>query len=178
MSLRDELLKAGLVPSDKARKLDSETRKREHEVKKNKALSAEQMARQAEARRQAEAEAAHKREQDRQLNLKREAEKQRRERTARARQLIDSHRLNDPAAEFPYNFQEGRFIRSIRVTSAQRKALAMGRIGIVRGDRSQYDFSLAPREIAVKLSEFAPERVLLLYEESSGDEAEDDWGDW
>lgn len=178
MSLRDELLKAGLVPSDKAKNLESETRKREHETKKNKALSAEEAARQAEARRQAEVEATRKREQDRQLNLKREAEKHRREQAARARQLIDGHRLNDPASELPYNFQDGRFIRSVRVTPAQRKALAMGRIGIVRGDRSQYDFPLVPRETAVKLGEFAPERVLLLYDESSGDEAEDDWGDW
>ena len=178
MSLRDELLKAGLVPSDQAKKLESETRKQAHQAKKSKTLAAEEAARQAEARQRASAEVAHKREQDRQLNLKREAEKKRREQAARARQLIDSHRLNDAEAESPYNFQEGRFIRSIRVTSGQAKALALGRMAILRGDRNQYDFALAPREIALKLAEFAPERVLLLYDESNGDETEDGWGDW
>ncbi|MBL8258578.1 MAG: DUF2058 family protein [Candidatus Competibacteraceae bacterium] len=178
MSLRDELLKAGLVPSDKAKQLDSETRKQGHQLKKNKALAAEEAARQADARRRAEAEAARKREQDRELNLKREAEKQRQERTARVRQLIDSHRLNEPEAELPYNFQDGRFVRSVRVTPAQRKALATGRLGILRGDRGEFDFSVAPREIALKVAEILPQKILLLYPESGGDEAEDDWGDW
>lgn len=178
MSLRDELLKAGLVPADKARKLESDTRKQEHQRKKNKALAAEEAARQAETRRQVEAETARKREQDRRLNQRREAEKQHREQTARARQLLDGHRLNEPEAEHLYNFQDGRAIRSIRVTPSQRKALAMGRLAIVRGDRSPFDFPLVPRETAQKLAEFMPERVLLLHPESSGDEIEDEWGDW
>jgi hypothetical protein len=92
--------------------------------------------------------------------------------------LIDSHRLNEPEAEQRYNFQEGRFVRSIRVTPAQRKALAAGRLAILRGYRSEFDFPLVPREIALKLAEFAPERVLLLNPESGGEEAEDEWGDW
>jgi uncharacterized protein YaiL (DUF2058 family) len=112
------------------------------------------------------------------LNQKREAEKQRREQAARARQLIDGHRLNEPEAEQRYNFQDGRFVRSIRVTPAQRKALAMGRLAILRGYRGEFDFPLVPRETAQKLAEFAPERVLLLYPESSGEDAEDEWGDW
>lgn len=177
MSLRDELLKAGLVSADKAKKLDSDGRKQDHQRKKNQALAAEEAARQAETRRQVEAEAARKREQDRQLNQKREAEKQHREQVARARQLIDGHRLNDPQAEIFYNFldSDGHWIRAIRVTPAQRKALAMGRIAILRGDRDEFDFSLAPREIAMKLAELAPNRVLLLHPESDGsDPAEDE----
>ncbi|MFO1425192.1 MAG: DUF2058 family protein [Candidatus Competibacteraceae bacterium] len=176
MSLRDELLKAGLVSADKAKKLDSDGRKQDHQRKKNQALAVEDAARQAEARRQAEAEAARKREQDRRLNLEREAEKKQRELVARARQLIDSHRLNDSEAEILYNFldSDGRWIRAIRVTPAQRKALAMGRLAIVRGDRNEFDFALIPRETALKLAEFMPERILLLHPESSGDETEEE----
>ena len=178
MSLRDELLKAGLVSADKIKQLESDARNQQHQRKKNKTLAAEETVRQAEARRRAEAGAARKREQDRQLSQKREAEKQRREEAARARQLIDGHRLNEPEAEHRYNFQDGRFVRSIRVTVAQRKALALGRLAIVQGDRNEFDFALIPRETALKLAEFVPERVLLLYPESNGDETEDEWGDW
>lgn len=172
MSLRDELLKAGLVASDQAKKLDSDTRKQEHQRKKNKAMAAEEAARQAEVRQRAEVEAARKREQDRRLNQEREAEKQRREQMARARQLIDGHRLNVPEAEILYNFldSDGRWIRAIRVTPPQRKGLAMGRLAIARGDRDEFDFPLVPGEIARKLVEFAPERVLLLHPESDGTE--------
>ena len=170
MSLRDELLKAGLASADKAKKLDADNRKQDYQRKKNKALAAEEAARQAEAHRQAEAEDARKREQDRQLNLAREAEKKQRELAARARQLIDSHRLNDPKAEIYYNFldSDGHWIRAIRVTPTQRKGLAMGRLAILRGDRDEFDFALAPRDTALKLMEFAPERVLTLHPESDG----------
>jgi uncharacterized protein YaiL (DUF2058 family) len=174
MSLRDELLKVGLVSADKAKKLDSDTRKQDYQRKKSQALAVEAAARQAEIRRQAEAEAARKRERDRQLNLEREAEKQRRERAARAQQLIDSHRLNNPDAEIFYNFldSDGHWIRAIRVLPPQRKGLAMGRLAIVRGDRHEFDFTLVPRDIALKLAEFASERVLLLHPESDGSECE------
>lgn len=172
MSLRDELLKAGLASADKAKKLDADSRKQDHQRKKSKALAAEEAVRQAEARRQVEVEAARKREQDRQLNLEREAEKKQRELIARARQLIDGHRLNDLKAEIYYNFfdSEGHWIRAIRVTPAQRKALAMGRLAILRGDHDEFDFSLAPRETALKLVEFAPERVMTLHPENDGSE--------
>ena len=174
MSLRDELLKAGLVSADKAKKQVSDTRKQDHQRKKSKVLAAEEAAQQAEARRQAEAEAARKRERDRQLNLEREAEKHRRELAARAHQLIDSHRLNESDAEILYNFldSDGHWIRAIRVTPTQRKGLAMGQLSIVRGDRHEFDFALVPRETAIKLEEFTPERVLVLHAESEALEEE------
>ena len=177
MSLRDELLKAGLVSADRVKQLEADTRKQGHQRKKNTPQAAEDAARQAEARQWAEAEAARKRERDRRLNEEREAEKRRREQRARARQLIDAHRLNEPDAEIRYHFQEGRFLRGVRVTPAQRKALATGRLAIARGDRHESDYPLIPRDVAQKLAEFAPERVLLLYPEGSGDEDEEVWGD-
>ncbi len=175
MSLRDELLKAGLVSADKAKKLGSDTRKQDYQRKKSKA-PAEEAAQQAEMRRQAEVEATRKRERDRQLNLEREAEKRRREHSARARQLIDSHRLNHPEAEILYNFldSDGHWIRAIRVLPPQRQGLATGRLAVVRGDRHEFDFPLVPRDAALKLAEFAPERVLLLHPESDGSESDVD----
>lgn len=174
MSLRDELLKAGLASAARAKQLDADARKHDHQRKKNQALAKEEAAQQAELRRQAEAEAAQKRERDRQLNLAREAEKRQREQAARARQLIDSHRLNSPDAEILYNFldRDRRWIRAIRVLPAQRQGLALGRLAIAHGDRHDFDYPLIPREIAVKLAEFAPERVLLLHPESAGSEGE------
>ncbi len=174
MSLRDELLKAGLASADKAKKLEADVRKQDHQKKKDKALAAEAAARQAETRRQIEIEAARKREDDRRLNLEREAEKQRREQAVRARQLIDSHRLNEAEAEIHYNFldSDGHWIRAIRVTPQQRKGLAMGRLAIVRGDRHEFDFPLIPRETALKLAEFASERLRVLHPEGDGADAE------
>lgn len=179
MSLRDELLKAGLASAERAKKLDADARKHDHQRKKKQVLAQEEAARQAELRRQAEAEAAEKRERDRQLNLAREAEKRQREQAARARQLIDSHRLNSAEAEILYNFldRDGRWIRAIRVLPAQRQGLAMGRLAIAHGDRHEFDYPLIPREIALKLTEFAPERVLLLHPQSEDSEADGELND-
>jgi uncharacterized protein YaiL (DUF2058 family) len=178
MSLRDELLKAGLVSSDKAKKLDSDGRKQDYQRKKGQALIPEEEAQRAEARKRVEADSLGKREQDRQLNRAREAEKKCREQVARAHQLIEAHRVNESEAEIAYNVQNGNRIRTVRVTAQQRRALAMGRLAIVRGDRRELDFALVPREIAQKLVEFAPDRVLLLHPESSGIDPDDEWGDW
>jgi uncharacterized protein len=177
MSLRDELMKAGLVSTERAKQQAADTRKQGYQRKKGQAVVVEDAARQAEIRQQAAADAARKRERDRRLNEEREAEKRRREQQARARQLLDAHRLNEPDAEILYHFPEGRVLRSVRVTPAQRKALAMGRMAIARGDRHEFDYPLVSRDIAQKLTECAPERVLLLYPESNGIEDEEDWGD-
>ncbi|TVR65235.1 MAG: DUF2058 family protein [Candidatus Competibacteraceae bacterium] len=176
MSLRDELMKAGLVSTERAKQLEADTRKQGYQHKKGQA-AAEDAARQAEIRQQAAADAARKRERDRRLNEEREAEKRRREQQARARQLLDAHRLNEPDAEILYHFPEGRVLRSVRVTPAQRTALATGRMAVARGDRHEFDYPLVSRDIAQKLTECAPERVLLLYPESNGIEDEEDWGE-
>ncbi|HXH02684.1 MAG TPA: DUF2058 family protein [Candidatus Competibacteraceae bacterium] len=172
MSLRDQLLKAGLVSADKIKQAEAEARKQAHQGKKDKNAAAAE----AERRRQQEAELARKREADRQRNLQREQERQRKEARERARQLIAANRANQKDAEIRYNFQDGRYIRSLRVTAQQQKQLAAGLLGIARNDKDPFDFPLLPREAALKLREIMPEWVILLYEE--GGAQEDDWPDW
>ena len=104
MSLQEQLLKAGLVSPENLKKQEKETRRRLHESKKDKAVAAAEANRKAEEQRCLEQELARKRDYDRQLNLEREAQKKLKEEKARARQLIDSHRLNDAAAEISYNY--------------------------------------------------------------------------
>lgn len=176
MSLRDELLKAGLTSAHKAQKLQAATRKQEHQRKKNAPLAKDESAQQAALQQQAAAQAREKRERDRQLNLARDAEKRQREQRARARQLIDGQRLNHADAEIYYNFWDSdrHWIRATRVLPAQRRDLALGRLAIVRGEHSAFDYALIPRSNALKIAEFAPELVLVLHEESAN--LEDDWG--
>jgi hypothetical protein len=173
MSLQEQLLKAGLVSAEKAKKLESESRKQAHQIRKNKTVA--EAARQEEERHRLETEAARKREHDRQLNREREAQKKLKEDMARARQLIDSRRLNAADADIPYNFVlDGRYIRSVRVTREQQRQLAMGRIGIVRNFDDEYDFPLIPRETALKLAELVPAGLLVLHPERNSSEAEEE----
>ncbi len=176
MSLRDQLLKAGLVSQEKVKQVESDARKKAHRTTKDKALAAAESARKAEERRRREAEAQRKRERDQKLNQQREERRKRKEARARAVQIIAGNRLNCADAEIRYNFcPDGRTIKSVRVTEEQQKRLGMGLIGIA--SLSKYDFALLSREVALKLSESYPDALLLLYAENDGSEEDDWWGD-
>jgi len=174
MSLQEQLLKAGLVSAAELKKQEKEARKRLHESKKHKDVAAAEAQRKAEEQRRLEEELARKREHDRQLNREREAQKKLKEEMARARQLIASHRLNDSSGDIPYNFRDGAYIRLVRVTPQQQTQLVKGRLGIVRSFDSDYDFTLVPRETALKLAEGFPERLLLLHPEGDSHENQEE----
>ena len=174
MSLRDQLLKAGLVSQGKAKKVESDARKQAHKIKKDKSLAATETARKEAEQRSRKAEEARKKERDRLLNLEREAEKQHHADLARVRQLIASQRLNDPDADIRYNFSaDGRRIRFVRVTAQQQNRLAMGLIGIARNADDEYDLPLIPRETALTVAKLDPDSLLLLHPHS--DRVDDDF---
>ena len=174
MSLRDQLLKAGLVSSEQVKKAERDSRKQDHKVKKDKHEAAAEKARQAESARQRSEAERQKREMDRELNRQREAKKRRRATLGRVRQMLADQRQNDAKAEQLYNFQDGRKIRRVRVTSQQQKLLAMGKLGIARNPDDPFDFPLVSRATAEKLQAAGDEFMVLLYPETARLE-EDDW---
>jgi uncharacterized protein len=171
MSLRDQLLKAGVVTADQVRKAEAEKNRQSRKLRKGPPSAAERD-RAQEQRQRLEEQAQRKRERDRELNLQREAERERKERAQRALQLLASHRLNDPDADIRYSFMDpnGRFIRSIWVTAKQQEDLAEGRLAIARGNRKS-GYVLVSAETAGKLREISPERLVLLYTPGDGEEA-------
>lgn len=176
MSLRDQLLKAGLVTEDQVNQAEAKGKKQRHQAKKNKKLGAEQARQKAAERTRREAEQAAKREQDRRLNAEREALRRRRENAARIRQIIKERRLNDPQAEIPYHFVAGKVVRKLRVTAEQQRGLACGRLGIVRNPHDEFDFPLLPRANVQTLAQIDPKLLLVLLDENAKPE-EDGW-DW
>ncbi len=176
MSLREQLLKAGLVTEEQTRKAESEVKKKSHKTKKDKHLAQEESTRRQVEQRRREQDQERRRQRDRELSQRREAEKRRQENRARAKQLIDSNRANDADAEVRFNFlADGRHIRSVRVTPQQQRLLAMGRLAILRNPGNKYDFPLVPRDVGLKLAELDSGLVLLLNPET--DQVEDEWPD-
>lgn len=167
MSLREQMLKAGLVSETQAKKAETEARQKSHKIKKNKTAAAAEAARKAAEAQQRKAAAERQQARDRQLNQERENQKKRREAAARVRQLIASHRVNDPNGEVLYNFLvTKKTIDYVRVTSQQQRLLALGRIAIARNPDNSFDFPLLPREIAAKLAESDPDSILSLHPET------------
>ena len=174
MSLREQLLKAGLVSGNKVKETESIVRKQKHQIKKNKSLATAEAVKKAAEQQRLAAEEQRKKERDRELNRESEAKKKRTAELARLRQLIDGQRLNDSEAELRYNFSpDGRRVCFVRVTPQQQKHLAMGKIGIVRNHEDEWDFVMVPRQTALTIADIDPASMLLLYPESSSLEVEE-----
>jgi hypothetical protein len=72
-------------------------------------------------------------------------------------ELVQSGRLNHPQADVAYNFVKGKRIKRIYVTQAQRAQLTAGAIVIAALDG---DHHLLPRPLAEQLLALAPQTVV------------------
>lgn len=146
-SLKEQLLKAGLVSQQQAKKAAHEKRKEKDGGKQQQAA--------AEAARRAE---AAKAERDRELNRQRQEEAERKANAAAIRQLIEANRLDKTDGEVPYNFTDGSKIRRIYVTAELHAQLIKGTLCIAKlGGRHE----LVRPEVAEKIQARDPSRVIM-----------------
>ena len=166
-SLRDQLIKAGLVTKKQAH----ETRKRKPRGKQaHKARSQEQTQRESELK----ALDAHKRERDRELNAQREAQRKAREQADWVRQMLGSHAQSKgkPGDEDPaFHFTLAGAVQHLYVGPKQRAQLADGKLGLVQFDGK---YHLLPVSIARQLHEKIPQRTWVPQVDSNEPPAEDD----
>lgn len=165
MSLRDQLLKVGLVSKKQAQKAEATGRKQNHDSKKNKELANSlDAAKQAELEK-IENEKNTRKELDKELNKQRDLLVQQREQFYRARQILNSNCLNDKNAEENYFFEENKKIRKVLVTPWQREMLARGKLGIGRPQDDIDEFYIIPLSVAKIIQDIAPQRLLMLHSE-------------
>lgn len=149
-SLRDQLLKAGLVDEKKLR----QSRQGRKKVGRPGTGAADPIPGVGANRdRQAE--------RSRELNRQRQEAAQRKAVAAQIRQIIREHRLARDEADQTYHFQHGERIRSMHVTGDQRDGLVRGQLGIVTlADR----YELVPREAVEKIRTRDADRVIVCNE--------------
>jgi uncharacterized protein YaiL (DUF2058 family) len=167
MSLREQLLAAGLGNKKQARQADQQQKQQQHQQAKNKALREEQEKRAAESRAKAQAEKAAR---DAEANRKRQENQDRKERWAQIKQLIEQHRLPKPESEEYFNFIDRGKVRRITADNALREKLAAGTIMIARCE-GKYDLVLP--DIAERIRE-RDERAIVKLNAEEGKPAEDD----
>ncbi|MCC5870034.1 MAG: DUF2058 domain-containing protein [Gammaproteobacteria bacterium] len=163
-SLRDQLLKAGLVDKAKAKEVAHK------QAKQRKAKPPA-----ADAKRKAEAARiqSERAQRDRALAAKRNAQARKNETRAQVRQLVEAHRLKRDG-EIEYAFTDGNRIKRILVDAAQRAQLAAGGLVIVRYGRG---YEIVPPAAAEKIRERDSAAVVLDYtqsEKAASASAEDD----
>lgn len=172
MSLRDQLLAAGLGTKKQARQADTQQKQQQHQQAKNRQLREDQEKRAAEARAKAQADKAAR---DAELNRKRQENQDRKERWAQIKQLIEQHRLPKPESEEYFNFIDRGKVRRITADNALRERLVAGTVMIARCE-GKYDLVLP--EIAERIRERDERAVVKLNAEAEQPAADDPYKDF
>jgi len=158
-SLRDQLLKKGVVSKEQAKQAESQAKAKNYQRQKSKKPTEDKSAAQ-----QAHAEeVARAKELNRQIELERERKAQ----YAQVKQLIEVSYVNDPAAEIIYHFVHGKWVKHLRGTLSQIKQLANGQLAITLLEEQYY---LVPTPIALKILERFPENLICLHNQEGKSE--------
>ncbi len=174
-SLRDELLKVGLVSEQRRGKPRRSKRAKAGSGKKGKSSPARSSGEQSITS------SAHvlRENQRRTARFLRDstlgggsvAESAKKTLRRKIQELVQSGRLNHPDADLVYNFVKGKRIKRIYVTQAQRAQLTAGAIVIAALDG---DHHLLPRPVAEQLLALAPQTVVCGGAEGDGHPSEID----
>ncbi len=160
ISLKDQLLKAGLADNKRARQADHAKRQAaKGKTDGESAASAVQKAREAQVEKDREA--------SRQLILQQEQKAV----AAQIRQLIEAHRIERKGGELSYQFSDERKVKKLLVSEPQQYQLIHGQIAIVRLDER---YELVPAAIAEKIQQRDPAPIVLLNNRQASAVADDD----
>lgn len=162
-SLQDQFLKMGLVDKKQVKK----AKKQKHDQRKSgkphdDVNSIAEMSKQA---------MAEKKKRDLQLNKKKIAAREAKEATAKARQLIDTHKITYDEGGIAYKFTDNNTIKKIYLSNKIINNLASGKIGIVK---QAGEYLLVPAAVIYKIRELNDKLVILLNVSSTKNETDED----
>ena len=153
LSLRDQLIQAGLVSEKQVKQAARQhhQQKREQIGKPAPAVDAQKLA--------AQQAAEQKRAQDLARNRQQQEKIEQRARRAQVKQLVEQNRLPKLACEESYNFVAGKKIKRIPADAARRDQLGRGVLAIVNCDGN---YEVVPAAIAERIRERDPHAVIPL----------------
>lgn len=166
-SLQDQLLKAGLIDTKKAKQANKEKRKETNVARRAPEPVVDEVKQSAEQAR------LEKVERDRELNRQRNAELEQRAIAAQIKQLIENHRQSKGAGQgdVEYNFTDGKLIKKMRVSSLVLEQIARGVLAVVKlGD----GYEVVPRIVADKIATRDEKYVLVANVKKQTQADEDD----
>ena len=153
LSLRDQLLKAGLVNEKQAKQAGKQQQKQKRLVQKGQA-ELDDSTRQAALQAQAEKAAR-----DQELNRQQQEKAEQKARAAQVKQLIERSRLPKLDGEDYGNFVDDKKVKRLPVNTMVRNKLSNGWLAIVRHGGG---YEIIPREAALKIQERDASRIVLL----------------
>ncbi|MEQ8857954.1 MAG: DUF2058 domain-containing protein [Pseudomonadales bacterium] len=176
-SLKDQLLKAGLVTPDRARKIEREARAEKNAKRQGKGKPKEKPPEPTaltEAQQRARALNAEKAERDRaQMRAIADKAKEKAQR-AEIKQIIlqnDQRVKTQSDDDVAYNFVHGKRVKRIYVPPAQRDQISSGSLVIVNND-GQYH--LLSKKAAEKVRARDPKRIIVAHDGAKPEPGSDD----
>lgn len=155
-SLQDQLLKAGVVGTNKAKQI----KKAKH--KQAKTSRKEGTSQPDEAQRLRQTALAEKQRKDREHNQRQQAAAEEKALAAQVTQLIRDHRI-EREGDTGFQFSDGTKIKKIYVNSTIQKQLESGQVAVVK---LAEEYEVVPLKTALKIRERAPEQVVFVSEQS------------
>jgi uncharacterized protein YaiL (DUF2058 family) len=156
LSLREQLLQAGLVTEKQAKQAESQQKRQVYQGNKNLSKRDREQRAAAQVAEQQKAVAA-KAARDAELNRKREEKAAAKARWAEIRQIVEQHRIAKPESDDYFNFVLGKKIGRVAVDAGLRASIINGSIAIVRCDGR---YELLPAEAAERVREREPRAVV------------------
>ena len=168
MSLREQLLAAGLGTKKQARQAEHEQRQEQRQQQHQRSRNAppqqsEQQKRAAEAQ-------ASKAARDLELNRTRQEQAERRARWAEIKQIIEQNRLPKLETDDYFNFVDRQKVRRMSVDAERRTRIVSGELVIVRCE-GKYD--VVPAEVAARIKE-REERAVVSLDQAKPQGTEDE----
>lgn len=142
MSLRDQLLQAGLGTKKQAKEAEQQARRRPPSRHEPAPISPATLA----ANKAAAAKAAR----DQELNRRQQEKAAAKARRAEVKQLIEQHRLAPVESDEYFNFADGNRLARLPVTPAMRIQLVKGSLAIVRYEGH---YAVIPESIVARIQE-------------------------
>ncbi|WP_460121836.1 DUF2058 domain-containing protein [Pseudomonas sp. S2_C03] len=165
ISLRDQLLKAGLVNQKQAKQVGKEKQKQQRLAHKG------QIELDDSQQRAAQEAKAEKVKRDQELNRQQQEKAEAKARVAQIKQLIEATRLPKLTTEDYYNFVDDKKVKRLSVNTLMRNKLSNGSLAIVHHGGG---YEVIPREAALKIQERDPQRIVQLNVQTEEAAAEDD----
>jgi uncharacterized protein len=145
-SLQDQLLKAGLIDTKKAKQAKKEKRKETNVARRSSEEVVDEIKQSAEQTR------LEKVERDRELSRQRDLELQQKAVAAQIKQLIENHRQPKGAGngDVEYNFTDGKHIKKMRVAPLVLEQIVRGLLAVVKLGEG---YEVVPRIVADKIAQ-------------------------
>ena len=165
-AFQDQLLKAGLVDSNKVKKANREKHQqiKQQQHTNTPATNA--------AKLQAQHASAEKAERDRELNRQKVELANKKAIAAQIKQLVETNRVPKDDGDRAYNFQDANKIQRIHISEATRNQILRGALVIVRLGN---EYELVPKQAAEKIAQRDPDCVLAIKNSAQETTDEDEY---